>query len=580
MEARINNEALVALTEKEEPRFLSILLKDKECLMEAIGFGIRPDMPEKRHKPAEPGHFWTPQCKLLYTLIYNHYVKHASRLTRTAIESVMDAMQEIDGNPITDEDRVKARTIWDRIFNLHVDVEDFPMLMYNINERFIQWQAFRIIKERSQELATATSDQIEIVKDIRQNFINIENLDADSYTLTMDFLEQGVDEFINFVTDKRERPDDLAGIFCGIQALDDIFNGFAPGSYTVVSGMVNGGKTTLMMNMAWNMAKSGYTVVYVSLEKSAKMVFTRMLCCESLVDFNRLKRGGKSNTGIDDPTFEKLIKTAEDMRKRGPKFVCIQMPQYTELSSILARVDKIRSVQKIDILFVDYLGVIKNETNHTGNPYYDDAITARRLISYAKQKQIATITAQQLRKQAAKEIRGKAMKATMDNIDTFEINTEDIGGVQAVTADADNVIGVVLNNDHPATKMFATITKARDDQSRVKVTLDFDGCLGRISDPVEGSGGHVQGVDEYIYGTELSEEDLMKEDGLFESLSSSIDKSADTSEDALFASLDKMGGSGDTEKTEEPEQTAPQETTETEVANTEMSKSALEQLGW
>ena len=575
MAQRINNEALIALAEKEEPRFLSILLKDKDCLMEAIGFGIRPDMPKHGKKAAEPGHFWIPECKLLYALIYNHYVKHASRLTRTAVESTMDAMQEYEGQPVTEENRIKARAIWDRIFNLHVDSEDFSMLMYNINERFIQWQAWRIIKERSQELAAATSNQIEIVKDIRQSFIGLENLDADSYTLTMDFLDQGIDEFINFVTDKRERPDELAGLFCGIKALDNIFNGFAPGSYTVVSGMVNGGKTTLMMNMAWNMAKSGYVVVYVSLEKSARMVFTRMLCCESLVDFNRIKRGGKGNAGIDDSTFEKLTKTAEEMRNRAPKFVCIQMPQYTELSSILARVDKIRTVQKIDVLFIDYLGVIKNETNHTGNPYYDDAITARRLISYAKSKQIATITAQQLRKQAAKDIRGKAMKATLENVDTFEINTEDISGVQAVTADADNVIGVILNNDHPATKMFATITKARDDQSKVKIVLDFDGCLGKINDPVDGSDGHIKDVDAILYGTELSEDELMKEDGLFESLSSSIDKTTNTTEDALFASLDKIGSVADSDSQElekKPE--------DDYLDDSDLSPSATEQLGW
>ena len=40
-------------------------------------------------------------------------------------------------------------------------------------------------------------------------------------------------------------------------------------SYTIITDFINGYMTTLMFNMAFNMAKDGYSVVYVTMEKEA-----------------------------------------------------------------------------------------------------------------------------------------------------------------------------------------------------------------------------------------------------------------------------------------------------------------------
>jgi len=61
---RVNNEDLKALAKKEEPRFLSILLKDKDSLMDAIAFNI---------KSGDEGHFWLPKPRFLFMVIQEYY---------------------------------------------------------------------------------------------------------------------------------------------------------------------------------------------------------------------------------------------------------------------------------------------------------------------------------------------------------------------------------------------------------------------------------------------------------------------------------------------------------------------------
>jgi replicative DNA helicase len=286
-EPRINNEALKRLAFKEEPRFLSILLKDKECLMDAVSFGI---------KGGSNGHFWNAESKFLYEIMHSYYLKHGSSLTRVAMDSIMDSMEEYGGKPIDDDIRTKARISWDKTYNLEASSEDYTLLRDNINARYVQWQAVNIVKSSLDELVKSTNSQVEVVRKVREKFITIDNMEGDSYTLIMD-VEEGMEKTLAHIENRRENPEDLPTIPTGLRAIDDVYHGLEYGSYTIISGMINGGKTTLMFNIGFNMARAGYNVVYVSLEKKAVPLFTRLLSLHALVDYNRIKRGGKGERG-------------------------------------------------------------------------------------------------------------------------------------------------------------------------------------------------------------------------------------------------------------------------------------------
>jgi hypothetical protein len=266
------------------------------------------------------------------------------------------------------------------------------------------------------------------------------------------------------------------------------------------------------------------------LEKKAIPFYIRLLCLHSLIDYNRIRRGGKGTNGIDENTFDALKMSVKELKEKiKPYLTCIQMTQGTKLSKILAEVDRVKSnimsndrnfkdSKKKIVFFLDYLGAVGNETVTPGRPDLDDARTSQRVQAYGRENNMATFTAAQLKAPASKDIRNKAKKASAEDVSNVEVSTEDISGSKMIIADADAALGVVLNNDQPPTKMFICITKARDSESRRTIAVDFDGKLGRISDQLI-EPGQVKDLNDILYNKDLTEEKLCSEDGLFDSKS-------------------------------------------------------------
>jgi replicative DNA helicase len=328
-------------------------------------------------------------------------------------------------------------------------------------------------------------------------------------------VEEGITKSMEHIDERRENPDDSPNVLTGLKAIDDIYHGFEYGTYTIISGMINGGKTTLMFNIGFNMAKAGYNVVYVSLEKKAVHLYTRLLSLHALVDYNRIKIGGTTERGLDDENYNRLKDAASDLLESvKPNFDVIQAAQGTKLSKLLGEIEKIKNRKKIDVVIVDYLGVIGNETNHPGRPDLDDAYTSSRLQAYGRINNFVTISAVQLKTSSSKEIRNRSKKATEGESGDVSVHTEDLAGSKMIIADADNGLSAVLNNDSPPTKMFVFGTKARDDEAKRTMVLDFDGKLGRVCDPVFEL-GHASAVDDILFNTDITEEELMNEDAIY-----------------------------------------------------------------
>ena len=524
---RIPNESLKQLAVKEEPRFLSLLLRDKDLLVDAISYGV---------KEGDDGHFWTKDARLVYWVLASYYKKYNSLLTRTGLDSVVETLS-LGKKKLQEEDKTAVRVQWDKLLQTSVSKEDYNMLKDHINARYVQWKAYEFYKKSLQEIVTSNTNQVQLVKDAKSEFLKIEGMEPDNYTSTMSMVE-GLEKVKEFIDGKRDGDGESNSILTYIKSIDKVYNGFERGSYTVVAGLVNGGKTTLMMNIAFNMAKNGYHVVYVSLEKKNILFFTRLLSLHASVDYNRIKRGGTEENGLPDYFYNKLMEAKEDLQLRiKPNLDCIQMPQQTTLSKIMSEVNKVHEENPVDVLIVDYLGVIKNETNTVGRADLDDAYTSQRLQAYGKVKNFVTITGSQLKTNSSKEIRGKAKKSDTEDI-VVEVNPEDMSGSKMIIADADNGIGAVLNGDSPPTKMIWYGMKARDDESRVQGVLDFDGRLCKVCDP-HFEAGQITKIDQIVYDPDSTVESLGRDDSFGDRIFEEAKLSFDIEGDVLEVSAEE-----------------------------------------
>lgn len=504
----IPNENINLIAEKEEPRFLKILLSDKDCLQDALSYGIIPS------ENNQIGHFLGEKNNLLYAIIKKNFLKYGTLLTRSAMDTIVDMMSVGE-----DEEKASIKSYWDKIWNRHDGTkEDYAMLRDHMNERYLLLQFYQNIKS-AEKIIKSNSGHGELIKKYINDCNSMKNIEPDSYTVIMG-ADEGLDAAMNFITEKRDNPNNDTSIKCGIEAIDNKLHGFIRPSYTVISGMINGGKTTFMMNVGLNMAKQGYNVVYISLEKDAKLFFRRTLSCHALTDYNRIKTGGKGQWGLSDYWYNKLKEASDDLKKIKINYHCMQFLQNTKLTKILSEVDKMHAKNKIDVLIVDYLQVIGTETTNAGRPDIDLANVHKRLMAYGRKNNLVMFTALQLKNSSSKELRKQAEKATSENSAAkVSVNTEDYGGSQMVIADADNALGLVLNSDSPPTKMFVSFSKARDDESRNTLVLDFDGKIGRICDQEYGT-CRIQDVSKELFENKLGEEELASDDNLFSTVES------------------------------------------------------------
>lgn len=538
---RIPNEEVIALSKKEEPRFLSILLKDKESLSDAIASGI---------KAGGEGHFYNKDCQIMFSIIQQYYKKYQAKLTRTGVDSVMDSISEIEGERVSEEDKTSVRAYWDRIYNMEVSKEDYAVLRDHINSRYVQWRAYEIMQDNTERLVKTSGGQLDVVKDIQKRFQSIETLEKDRYSLTMG-MDEGIERALAHIEQRRDHPEITDSILTYINGIDNVYHGFQRGSYNIISGMINGGKSTLMINVGFNMAKRKNNVVYVSLEKKADPLYQRILSMHAVLDYNRIKVGGKGDRGLNDLVMRQYYAAAKDLKENiKPNFHIIQLPQTTPLTKILNEIDKINIDNPADVIIVDYLGVVGHETSHPGRPDLDEAITSQRLQAYGRINNFVTITGLQLKTSSSKEIRGKAKKATSDSSVDVEVNAEDLAGSKMVIADADNALSIVLNSDDPPTQAFIYGTKARDDQARSRVTLDFDGRLGLITDP-QFEPGQISDVAEILYNKEITSEDLEDDEKLFQISKSKVDERKNLDIDAFMNNIEETEVVGDITTTDE-----------------------------
>ena len=301
------------------------------------------------------------------------------------------------------------------------------------------------------------------------------------------------------------------------------------------------------------------------MEKEAVPFCTRVLALHALVNYNKIREGGK--TGLNDFVYGKLVEAAHDLKTNvKPKLTCIQNTQGTKLSKILADVDKILATQKVDVLVVDYIGAVGNETVTPNRPDLDDARTSQRLQAYGKSKKLVVITAAQLKTQSAQKAREKNKK---DDAKDVGVGTEDISGSKMIIADADCALGVFLNADDPPTKMRVNFIKARESQSRQTIELDFDGAIYRVSDPVLHD-GQITSVQEISNNPEINNiiynktvEELKNDDDLFGDKSELNDKDAPKASPVLSCEINSLENSS-------PVITKPVETTDTPFEKKEM----------
>ena len=140
-----------------------------------------------------------------------------------------------------------------------------------------------------------------------------------------------------------------------IGLLNDFLWGLHRQELTCIGARTSNGKSVLAIQIAWDMAKQGHSVYYMSLEMPVPRIIERIFSNECLVDNTKIWRGATHN----DPIIaEKYRRFKEQLSKTG-----------LVLSDMIGRsVQDINAINKAfsdypDVFIIDHLNEVSAEQN-------------------------------------------------------------------------------------------------------------------------------------------------------------------------------------------------------------------------
>ena len=175
------------------------------------------------------------------------------------------------------------------------------------------------------------------------------------------------------------------GTKTGFSGIDNVLAGMGNSDLILVGARPGMGKTSFALNIATNVAlASKKTVCIFSLEMSAEQLVTRIISSEAMIDSYALRTGR-----LDKKQWEDIAATATQLAG------CNILIDDTAGISVMGMKAKLRRVQNLGLVVVDYLGLMQSD-KRTDNRVQEVAEISRGLKLMAKEFNVPIICCAQL----------------------------------------------------------------------------------------------------------------------------------------------------------------------------------------
>lgn len=179
----------------------------------------------------------------------------------------------------------------------------------------------------------------------------------------------------------------MTGISTGFIELDKRIFGLNRSDLIILAARPGMGKTSFAMNIAVNAAQriQGKQICVFSLEMSKEQIVSRMLCSEAKVSSDVMKTGR-----IETEQFGFFMKAADVLQKLE-----IYIDD-TPGCSVTSMKSKLRRMNNLGVVIVDYLQLMNSASNYNGNRVLEISEITRNLKIMAKELNVPIIVLSQL----------------------------------------------------------------------------------------------------------------------------------------------------------------------------------------
>ncbi|MEO8691474.1 MAG: replicative DNA helicase [Candidatus Saccharimonas sp.] len=224
----------------------------------------------------------------------------------------------------------------------------------------------------------------------------LEKAEAELFSVSDQSLKQDLVSLENILTESFDRIEELhrnkgqlRGIRTGYRDLDNMTAGLQRSDLIIIAARPAMGKTTLVTNLAYNVATiAKLPVLFFSLEMSKEQLTDRMLADAAGVDSWNIRTGN-----LSDDDFGKISEAMGEMAE-APIFI-----DDTPGLSILEMRTKARRAahdQPLGLIIVDYLQLMQSTSNYKGNRVQEVSEISRGLKLIARELNVPLIALSQL----------------------------------------------------------------------------------------------------------------------------------------------------------------------------------------
>lgn len=196
---------------------------------------------------------------------------------------------------------------------------------------------------------------------------------------------------------------DYIGIPSGIGDLDKMITGLNKSDLIILGARPGMGKTSFALNIARNVAvQSGKTVCFFSLEMTRDQLAQRMLSSEAGIKSEKLRTGD-----LTPDEWTRLAQAGEHLSKADIYF------DETSAITVPEMKAKLRRMRKVDLVVIDYLGLMKS-AKATENRVQEVSEITRNLKIMAKELAVPVIACAQLSR--GTEAKGKSHRPALSDL--------------------------------------------------------------------------------------------------------------------------------------------------------------------
>lgn len=248
-------------------------------------------------------------------------------------------------------------------------------------------------------------------------------------------------------------------------SIDNLIDGLQGGNYMILAGSTGMGKTVMALNIALSMAKHNKKVLYFSMEMTPEELISRIIANEANISAQNLRNYKMEQQEVLRYTDYIASAKFNDLQNK------IIIPKINDIT--IKKIEEIARNTQADIIFIDYLGLIRSDNNKS-SIYEQVSDISRRLKLLAMETKKPFIILHQL---------NRDVKNRQDKHPTLS-DLRDSGKIEQ---DADFITFVYrpayYDKNQDKTRLEFILAKSRHTSHAGETALlKFDGIHQRITD--------------------------------------------------------------------------------------------------